>query len=187
MTENARSSKLPQIVRGFVGLSLALVFWWLVGTRLTIPPWEVAVLPAAVVGFVTAYGETKWTKLLYACVITGAILSAIAGEWLHVYGRLNVARDRSLNVNVEESLLAAVAKHQAEMEKQSPAAAAEKEAKPNPPKGLPKVDLWSAGRIALDRARSDWHWPAISIVLSLFASLQAARMTMQWKRSSAQE
>lgn len=181
-----RASKLLMIVRGFVGLSLAIIFWWLVGARLTIPAWEVAVLPAAVIGFLIAYGETGWTKNLFALVVVGGILSAIAGEWLHVYGRLVEAHDRSLNINVEESLLAAVAKHHAEMEKSGPTDSA-LEVKPPTSKGLPKVDLLSAGQIAFDRALREWQGPVLSIVLSLFAAGQASRMTMQWKQSPRQE
>ncbi|MBX9653070.1 hypothetical protein K2Y11_05555 [bacterium] len=181
-----RASKLLLIVRGFVGLSLAILFWWFVGTHLTIPAWQVAVLPAAVVGYMSAYGETRWGTILYATVIMGGVFSAIAGEWLHVYGRLVEAHDRSLNINIEESLLAAVAKHQAEMEKSGPTDSA-LEVKPPTSKGLPKVDLLSAGQIAFDRALREWQGPVLSIVLSLFAAGQAARMTMQWKQSPRQE
>lgn len=181
-----RSSKWLMILRGMVGLSLAILFWWFVGTRLTIPAWEVAVLPSAVVGFMSAYSETRWGTILYATVIMGGILSAIAGEWLHVYGRLVAARDRSSNINVEESLLAAVANHQAEMEKSGPTDLA-LQVKPPTSKGLPKVDLLSAGQIAFDRSSREWQGPVLSIVLSLFAAGQAARMTMQWKQSPLQE
>jgi hypothetical protein len=181
-----KSSKSFLIVRGVVGLALAILFWWFVGTRLTIPAWEVAVLPAAVIGFLSAYGETGWTKILLVAVLLGGVLSALAGEWLHVYGRLVAARQRSLNVNVEESLLAAVAKHQAEMEKTSSSNVSD-QAKMSPAKGLPEVDLLSAGRIAFDRALSEWHGPVLSIVISLFAAGQAARMTVHWKQSAPQK
>lgn len=181
-----RASKLLLIFRGFVGLSLAILFWWFVGTRLTIPAWQVAVLPAAVVGFMSAYGETRWGTILYATVIMGGVFSAIAGEWLHVYGRLVEAHDRSLNINVEESLLAAVAKHQAEMEKSGPTDSAS-EVKPPTMKGLPRVDLLSAGQIAVDRASSEWRGPLLSIVLSLLAAGQAARMTIKSRQSPLQE
>ena len=105
-------------LRSSIGLTLALLFWWLIGSRLTIPAWQVAVLPAALLGFITVYGERRWSVLLAGCVLAGSLLSGVAGEWLHVYGRLLEAHDRSFSDNAEESVLAAIAKHQSEMEKE---------------------------------------------------------------------
>ena len=196
-------SPLMVVLRFSIGLSLVILFWWLVGTRLTIPAWQVAVLPAAVLGFVIAYGETKWSVLLAVCIVAGAFTSEIVGEWFHVYGRLVAAREHSMSANVEESLMDAIAKHQSLAEGAKPTDAnqavlegakstdmksgeekpadVKEEQKVEQPRviiRLPPVDFMTAGRMAWDRAKAEWIQHFISIVLSLLAAGQAARMTI---------
>lgn len=78
---NLRAALLA-ILGATVALALAIAFWLTLGYRVTLPAWQIVVLPAALVGLFAGRLAARWSVALVVIVAIFAAAVAGVGEWI---------------------------------------------------------------------------------------------------------
>lgn len=161
------------------GLILA-GFWGLLVRHLTLPAWQVAILPAALAGAVLGWGQ-KENRYELGLWIVAAIASACTGELLLFAGDLARRVEAAYGSRQPDALLAAIAERERSAESKVPGPAA-------PPRlpAAPVVDYVSAACLYVRGWRGHLGPLAATLALSLLGAIGAGRRTSHPVRDEAQ-
>lgn len=62
-------------------LVFAWIFWLVVLRASGLDPWQIVVLPAALLGFAIGWAADGWSKVTVLLLISGAVIIAFLGDW----------------------------------------------------------------------------------------------------------
>ena len=173
-----------------VGLVGAVVFWSLTEGRIDMPAWQLAFLPAALLGWLTVVAVSGWSRPAIVLLAVGSTASAVTGEYVRFaddYARsIDAARLKRLRADPDRVILDAVRAHRVPDKRSSVSVEsnAEQDRREGPVTEAPERAVSSAVRRRLvaeayfDRLNRDWWRLGISLALSWFAAFQAAKMTL---------
>lgn len=167
---------------------LVLGCWWFLADHTRLPAWQVVVLPAAFLGFVVGRSFRDGPRVLVLVLVVVSLANAWCGEWLFfsagIRRQFRLSALRADERDLQAVIIAKAREHQKLFEKADPAPleAGNPSSPPQPPKSAsattePSLNLlW---RLYRETAGSRVWGLATSLVLSLLASFQAARMTLR--------
>ena len=158
---------------------LSIGFWSVFHAWSSLPPWQVAVLPAALVGWLLAHRAGQWTCTLVLLLSVAALGSAALGEWLGLKASLEARLTQALQEPALPDAAALVRRAQG-----TPDLSLGQETAVGPP-GPPPVQQ-DPQRLASAIASQQWYrmaqrrWPsiALSFLVSVLGTFQAARMSI---------
>jgi hypothetical protein len=164
-------------------LVLAWIFWLVVLRASTLAPWQVVVLPAALLGFAVGWAADGWSKGTVLLLVIGAVIIAVLGDWeqyaFQTRQAVQQAFARDQASTSESSLIAAAAEHarkraQASGERVDPP----QTAPIRPPRTREAVRMPFATLAELYAGALPGRLGpmAVSAVLALLIALQATRM-----------
>ncbi|MFO0945832.1 MAG: hypothetical protein U1D30_07800 [Planctomycetota bacterium] len=180
------TSLVPRLL---VAVPLVFGFWWLLAGRTQLAAWQLAILPAAFLGFCGAWTARRWTWSLALSLAVGASASALVGDWLFfsagIDRQFQHAAERERQANRDAAVQVGAAKLQQQLEANPEKIFADESPAPPTPIAPEKYsEERSASRELVfelyRRTLEGRAWDLVlSLALSVVGAFQAARMTVR--------
>lgn len=150
--------------RVLFGGVLALLFWWLLADRLSVPAWQVSALPAVMAGFALGLMNRAGGWIQGSAFALG-LCSCLAGEYFEQRTLLRRAAERMNESTVEADVLRAIADHGEAVGEP-----------PRPASAVRSIDYRLVMRKTYERRSAEPGPLLASAVISSLMSWQASRL-----------
>lgn len=168
-------------LRFLAAATVVAAFWWFVAPRVQMPSWYFAVLPGAILGWLVAFRQTRWSTPIGLAILLGSLESTFFSQWFAEHARLKAADHVRQSAKQEAQIHAAIAahlQHQAETQETDSHARSSDSTTPTAvPSGSART-LQLSFHLTLANFPRVWHEWLLAALLGTLAAAQAARMTI---------